>query len=50
MEETCKNCESELNYAETEVSFYDEGSGETLDVTLGAYFCGCCGYNRIVRA
>lgn len=49
-EEICGNCGSELAYGERYVTFDDEERGEIFDVTLGAYWCVNCGYNRFIRA
>lgn len=49
-EEICNDCGSELAYGEQYVTFDDESRGEIFDVTLGAYWCPCCRYNRVIRA
>ena len=42
----CGNCNSELNFSEQEVEFYDDGTGVELVVVVNAVWCSGCGYQR----
>lgn len=48
--EVCPTCQEPLYYGEQSVDFLDENSGEFYEVSLGAYWCSCCSYSRVVRA
>ena len=48
--ETCKQCDTELNYGEREIEFYDEDAMEIFRVELKAYWCTCCSYSKVVRS